>query len=94
MKLSDDKVSHLTHVVLKGLIEKKAIIPAEEEGAIRREMKRIIMKELKLAKDIDEKVTKKLQSYSKKIYEGSSEWEVLYQKFYDEESAKKGRDSV
>jgi hypothetical protein len=94
MRLSDDKVSHLTHVVLKGLIEKKAIIPAEEEGAIRREMKRIIVKELKVAEDIDEKVTKKLQSYSKKIYEGSSEWEVLYQKFYEEESAKKGRDTV
>jgi hypothetical protein len=94
MKLSDDKVSHLTHVVLKGLIEKKAIIPAEEEGTIRREMKRIIMKELQLAQDIDDKVTNKLQSYSKKIYEGSSEWDVLYHKFYEEESAKKGRDTV
>jgi len=94
MRLSDDKVSHLTHVVLKGLIEKKAIIPAEEEGAIRREMKRIIIKELKVAEDIDEKVTNKLQSYAKKIYEGSSEWEVLYHKFYEEESAKKGRDAV
>jgi hypothetical protein len=94
MKLSDDKVSHLTHVVLKRLIEKKAIIPAEEEGAIRREMKRIIMKELQLAQDIDDKVTNKLQSYSKKIYEGSSEWDVLYHKFYEEESAKKGRDTV
>lgn len=94
MKLSDDKVSHLTHVVLKGLIEKKAIIPAEDEGAIRREMKRIIVKELKIAEEIDEKVTNKLNSYSKKIYEGTSEWDVLYQKFYDEESAKKGRDAV
>ena len=94
MKLSDDKVSHLTHVVLKGLIEKKAIIPAEDEGAIRREMKRIIMKELKIAEEIDEKVTNKLNSYSKKIHEGTSEWDVLYQKFYDEESAKKGRDSA
>ena len=52
MRLSDDKISHLSHVVLKGLIEKKAIIPAEEEGAIRREMKRIIVKELKVAEDI------------------------------------------
>jgi len=94
MRLSDDKVSHLSHVVLKGLIEKKALIPAEEESAIRREMKRIIVKELKLAEDIDNKVTKKLQSYSKEIHEGSSEWEVLYQKFYEEESAKKGRDTV
>jgi hypothetical protein len=47
---------------------------------------------MKLAEDIDEAVTRKLQSYSKKIYEGSSEWEVMYNKFFEEETAKKGRD--
>lgn len=91
MRLSDDKINHLTHVVLKGLIEKKAVVPAVDESIIRREMKRVIVKELKLADEIDESVTKKLESYSKKIYEGSSEWEVLYQKFFEEESAKRGR---
>ena len=91
MRLSDDKIRHITHIALKGLIEKEAIVPVEEEGAIRREMQRVIMQELKLAEAIDEKVTRKLQSYSKKIHEGSSEWEVLYQKFFDEESSKKGR---
>ncbi len=91
MRLSDDKVRHITHVVLKGLLDKKAIAISEEEGTIRREMQRVILQELKLADAIDEKVTKKLQSYSKKIYEGSSEWEVLYQKFFDEESSKKCR---
>ena len=91
MRLSDDKVRHITHVVLKGLLDKKAIAISEEEGTIRREMQRVILQELKLADAIDEKVTRKLQSYSKKIYEGSSEWEVMYQKFFDEESAKKGR---
>jgi hypothetical protein len=90
MRLSDDKVSHITHVVLKALIEKEIISPLAEDSAIRREMKRIIVKELKLAEAIDESVKKKLQSYSKKIYEGSSEWEVLYNKFFEEESAKKG----
>jgi len=91
MRLSDDKVSHLTHVVLKGLIEKKAITLLAEDSAIRREIKRILVKELKLAESIDESIRKKLQSYSKKIPEGTSEWEVLYHKFYQEESAKKGR---
>jgi hypothetical protein len=42
-------------------------------------------------KGIDESVRRKLQSYSKKIHEGSSEWEILYQKFFEEEAAKKGR---
>lgn len=91
MRLSDDKITHLSHVVLKGLIEKKAIIPEADEGAIRREMQRVILKELKLSDDIDAAVIKKLESYSKKIYEGSSEWEVMYHKFFEEESAKKGR---
>lgn len=91
MRLSDDKISHLSHLILKGLLDKGAILALKEEGPIRREIKRVIIRELKIAEDIDESVRKKLQSYSKKIYEGSSEWDVLYQKFFEEESIKKGR---
>ena len=91
MRLSDDKVSHLTHVVLKGLIEKKALTLLSDESEVRREIKRVIVKELKLAESIDEFIRKKLQSYSKKIPEGSPEWDLLYQKFFQEEAAKKGR---
>lgn len=91
MRLSDEKISHLSHIVLKGLLEKDVISPLAEEGKIRQEMKRIVLKELKLAEDIDSMVRKKLQSYSKKIPEGSPEWEVLYRKFFHEEAAKKGR---
>ena len=91
MRLSDDKVSHLTHVVLKGLIEKKALTLLAEDSEIRREIKRVIVKELKLAESIDEFIRKKLQSYSKKIPEGSPEWDLLYQRFFQEEATKKGR---
>jgi hypothetical protein len=91
MRLSDDKISHLTHILLKGLIEQQAINPLVEESQIRRDIRRVIISELKIAQGIDEAVTRKLQSYSKKIYEGSSEWEVLYNKFFEEESAKRGR---
>jgi hypothetical protein len=91
MRLSDDKISHLTHVVLKDLLDKKAVTPLTEDSAIRREIKRVIVKELKLAESIDESIRKKLQSYSKKIPEGSPEWDLMYQRFFQEESAKKGR---
>ena len=91
MRLSDDRIRHLTHVMLKGLLEKGTVNLQDEEANIRREIKKVIERELKIADDIDEKVTRKLQSYSKKIYEGSSEWEVMYSKFYDEEAAKKGQ---
>lgn len=91
MRLSDDKISHMTHVILKGLLKKKAVVLHADEGQIRHEMRRVIVNELKLADKIDETVKKKLQSYSKKIHEGSSEWEVLYNKFYEEEASKTGR---
>ncbi len=91
MRLSDEKISHLTHVVLKGLLNKEAIVPLTEEGLIRREIRSVITGELKIAGDIDTLVRKKLQSYSKKILEGTTEWDVLYQRFSQEEMAKKGR---
>ena len=90
MRLSDDKIRHITHIVLKSLLSKGAMTPLTDDGTIRREMRTTIEKELKIAEAIDEKVTKKLESYSKKMYEGSSEWEVLYQKFYEEEASKRG----
>ncbi|MBI4686445.1 MAG: DUF507 family protein [Nitrospirae bacterium] len=90
MRLSDDKATHLTHVALKGLLDKGVIAPLSEEGEIRHEMRRIIINELKTAEDIDLFIRKKLQSYSKKITEGSPEWDVLYQKFFYEETVKKG----
>lgn len=91
MRLSDEKTTHLTHVILKGLLEKDIITPRAEEGKIRREIRRTIAKELKIASDIGTSVRNKLHSYSKRIPEGSPEWEVLYQKFFHEEATKKGR---
>lgn len=91
MRLSDDKVSHLSHIILKELMDKDAIETFTDDGPIRHEIRNVITKELKLAEDIDTKVSNKLESYSKKIFEGSSEWEILYRKFYDEEMSKLGR---
>lgn len=91
MMLSNDKITHVTHVVLKGLMDKGLIRLKEDDGLLRREIKRTITNELKIGKDIDEAVRRKLQSFSKKLVEGSPEWEVLYRKYYEEEEVKRGR---
>jgi len=93
MMLSDDKISHLSHVILKGLSAKKLIELLAEESKIRAEIKRTIAAELKVGEGIDAAIRNKLQSYSKKIVEGSPEWEILYKKFYREEEIKRGRAS-
>ncbi len=91
MMLSEDKISHLSHVLLRDLIKQELVETVEDEGAIRREIKRTILSELKIGEEIDQVVRKKLQSFTKKLIEGSPEWEVLYKKFFREEEIKKGR---
>jgi hypothetical protein len=78
-------------MLLKGLKEKNIIEPIEEESKIRAEIKRIIISELKVGEEIDSAVRRKLQSFSRKIVEGSPEWEILYKKFFREEETKRGR---
>lgn len=93
MRLSEDKISHISHVLLKELVDRDIIKAKEDEGKIRREIKRVITAELKIGEEVDMVVRRKLQSYSRKIVEGSPEWEVLYKKLYREEEIKRGRAS-
>jgi uncharacterized protein len=93
MMLSDDKISHMTHVLLNGLMKRNLLSAIEEESKIRTEIKRTIVAELKIGEEIDMVVRRKLQSFSRKIVEGSPEWEIMYKKFYREEEIKKGRAS-
>ncbi len=93
MMLSEDKISHLSHILLKGLIKGNLVELLTDEGTIRREIKRTIVGELKIGEEIDQNVRKKLQSFSRKLIEGSPEWDVLYKKFFREEEIKKGRAS-
>ena len=89
--LSNDKISHMTHMLLEGLLEKGLIKPKEEESVLRKEIKKTIANELKAGEDLDEVVRRKLQSLSRKLVEGSNEWEVLYKKYFEEEELKRGK---
>ncbi|HTZ17399.1 MAG TPA: DUF507 family protein [Dissulfurispiraceae bacterium] len=90
MMLSDDKVSHTSHMLLKGLLDNKLVVLKVDDSEVRREIKKTIGAQLKIGEEIDAAVTKKLLSFSRKLAEGSPEWEVLYKKFYEEEEAKRG----
>ena len=86
--LSDDKVSHLSHVIL-GAVKKTPLIHLKnEEGKVLREIKRVLAAELAREDEIDQKVRAKLGSYSRGIVEGSPEWDVLYRKTFEEELRK------
>ncbi len=93
MMLSDEKITHMSHILLRGLKERGLVKINEDEGRVRRRIRRSITEELKAGEEIDEAVREKILSYSRKIVEGSSEWEVLYRKFFAEEERRRGRHS-
>jgi hypothetical protein len=86
--LSEDKVSHLSHVILLAVKSSPLVQVKTEDGRILKEIKRVLASELGQEQDIDRKVRAKLGSYSRGIVEGSPEWEVLYRKTFEEESRK------
>lgn len=91
MLLSDDKVSHLSHVILGSLKKAPSARLIGDEARALREIKRVLASELAQEQEVDRAVRARLASYSQPIVEGSAQWEVLYRKTFEEEIRKRKR---
>ncbi|MBM4120892.1 MAG: DUF507 family protein [Nitrospira sp.] len=89
MVLSEDKVSHLSHVILGAVKKSMAVKLTGDEAQALREIKRVLAAELAAEAEIDRAVRAKLASYSRPILEGSQEWDVLYRTTFEDESRKR-----
>ncbi len=85
MRLSEDRIYHLSHLIQDMLIRNRNIEILETEERVLREIKRTIADELKFEDDADEAARRTIQSLSRKVPEGSREWDVLYRKYVEEE---------
>ena len=88
MKLSREKVLHLSHLILGHLDQDDGVEYWDDPQEIRQTFVKIIMDEMRNDEAIDAIVRRKLESQKKGIVEGSDEWDVLYRKYYEEEVAK------
>lgn len=87
--LSDDKQMHLSHVILGSLTNMaQASLVGDQTHALR-EIKKVIAEHMKAEAELDQQVRRRLASYSRPIPEGSQEWDVLYQKTFEEELRKR-----
>ena len=62
----------------------RPVIDEKVRGQLRTEVFRVLEDETKLEESIDQEVRKTLGSYSRRVPEGSAEWELLYRKTRDE----------
>jgi len=88
LKLSREKVLRLSHLILDYINDDDGIEYFVETQELRQEIQRLIEGEMKADEAIDALVRRKIESQKRTIVEGSEEWEILYRKYYEEESAK------
>jgi hypothetical protein len=89
MVLSEEKLSHLSHLILNHLKNPANASLKVEDVMVLREIKRVLTTELKVEEEVDTAVRRRLASYSKPMAEGSAEWETLYRKAFEEEMRKR-----
>jgi hypothetical protein len=85
VRLSRDKVNLLSHRVADTLAEIDEVTFREDRNTIRLAALETLSKWLKKEAEMNEAVREKIESQSRSIPEGSSEWDVLYRKYYEEE---------
>jgi uncharacterized protein len=88
VKLSREKVLQISHLVLSQLEKDDGVEYFDDPQQIRQTIVKIIMDEMRNDEVIDTLVRRKLESQKRGIVEGSDEWDVLYRKYYEEETAK------
>ncbi len=87
--LSDEKQMHLSHVILGSLKNLEQASLVGDEAQALREIKKVIAEHMKVDAELEQKVRRRLESYSRPVPEGSQEWDVLYQKTFEEELRKR-----
>jgi hypothetical protein len=88
LKLSREKILRLSHLILGYLNSDDGVEYFDDPQAIRQDIVRLISDEMKADEAIDALVRRKIESQKRTIVEGSDEWDVLYRKYYEEESAR------
>jgi hypothetical protein len=87
--LSDEKQMHLSHVILGSFKNIAQVSLVGDQTQALREVKKVITEHMKVEAELEQKVRRRLESYSRPVPEGSQEWDVLYRKTYEEELRKR-----
>lgn len=91
MKLSRDKVNHISNLIIGDFEKRDELDYKVTLNEVRLSIVKTCLEELKVDDDADTSVRKILASYSSRsMREGTPEWDILYQKHYNEYLNKHG----
>jgi hypothetical protein len=88
--VSDGRISALSQLVLAEL-KRGDVADLRTDHLVLREIKAALSEFLQIDEVLDAKVRRKIASLSRRVPEGSAEWDVLYRQYFEEEKRKLGR---
>lgn len=89
MRLSEDRISHVSHLIFDAIVKTGMVKPAVAEEKVLRDIKRTFTELLRFDDEADTAARKTIQSLSRRVPEGSPEWDVLYRKYLEAELARR-----
>ena len=87
--ISEEKMVHICHLMIDGIWKADMVDYPDEDEALR-EAKKVCLSYITQMNSIGENVRQRIRAQKNPPQENSSQWEVLYQKYYQEEANKKG----
>jgi hypothetical protein len=88
MKISREKINQLSQLVIAALAADSKIVFKQPRNEIRLKVVEVMRKEMEREEQIEGAASQRILSMSREIPEGSEEWDVLFDKYYREESDK------
>jgi hypothetical protein len=85
MKLSHERCVHLSHRFLEAMEKEDSVDFLRDLNIVRLKALQILEAEMMREEEMEESIRRKITQQKRDIPEGSSEWEVLFRKYYEEE---------
>ncbi len=89
MILSADRQSYLIHLIVDSL-EKRGLLYYKDRERVHLLARGIMNQCIKMSTEMDQKIRDKIQSLKRSVSENSSEWQVLYSNYLEDEMIRKG----
>ncbi|MEJ5338708.1 MAG: DUF507 family protein [Aquificaceae bacterium] len=85
-----ERMNQIAHRIRDMIMEDPEVEIYEEPGIIRNRIREILMEAVKEEEEIDREVRERIRSYSKRIVEGTPEWNHLYKRIYEDALKRRG----
>lgn len=83
MIISEDRQSHLAHMITDAVYDDDLVDFTDEDLALRL-AKKAVVEFVKEDEEIDREARERVASLKRNVLEGTPEWDILYRKYYEE----------